>query len=130
MVYTYQWRIRSGDTDFSGLVYTPEVIDCMVVAVQEMLEEVGYPHTTAMDEGIQYPAVRAEADYLGAITIDDLVSVEITPDVGTTSVTFRAVGTVSEVAFEGSVTLVFVDADSGEPVEVPAAVSEKLKAYV
>lgn len=129
MTYTYEWQIRSGDTDFSGLVYTPEVIDCMVVAVQALLQEVGYSHTTAMADGIQYPAVRAEADYLGSITIDDLVTVEVTPEIGTTSITFRAVGTVSETVFEGSITLVFVDADSGEPVPVPGDVSEKLRTY-
>lgn len=127
--YTYHWPIRSGDTDFSGLVYTPAVIDCVVEAAQALLEDIDYDPLTAMEDDILYPTAHAEADYLGEISIGDQIIVEITPDIGTTSVTFEALGKLDAVVFESELTLVFVDTDSKEPQPVPDDVAEALSTY-
>lgn len=129
MAYTYTWKIRSGDTDFSGLVYTPEVINCITEAAQDFLSEVGFSITSAQERGVLYPAVHAEADYLGPMTIDDRLTIEMTPEIGSTSVTFHTTGTITDIVFEGQITLVFVDAYSMDPLRVPEDVRGSLAEY-
>ena len=129
MPYVSEWNVRTGDTDFSGLVYTPVVIDQIVRSIQDLLGEVGYAPGTASERGLLYPAVHAEADYLDAIGIGDRVQIELTPNVGDTSLTINATGSLSEPVFEGSVTLVFVDADTSEPTPVPGELRDRLQAF-
>lgn len=62
-----------------------------------------------------------------AIATGDRVSIRVTPDVGTTSITFEATGERDDrPVFEATVTVVFVDEASGESRPVPDEVRARL----
>ena len=64
MPYRYEWTVSVGQTDFSGRIYTPELVDCLAEGLERMMCEVGYGPKRAFEEGIVYPVVHTEAEYL------------------------------------------------------------------
>lgn len=129
MPFEYDWKVRSGDTDFSGLIYTAAVIDCMVEGLQDMMAAAGWPQQRALSEGVLYPVAHAEADYLAPVEIEDVIAVSLTPDPGDSSVTIRGTGIVEgTTVFEGELTLVFIDED-GDSVPIPADARRGLQEF-
>lgn len=130
MAYRTTWKLRTGDTDYSGLVYTPRVIDRMVEIVQELMDLVGSTHNRRIDDGLLFPTVHTEADYVAPIGIGDVVEVEVRSVVETTSVRFEFLGThEGEPVFEGEEVHVFMDDESKEAVPVPEHVRSGLAEY-
>lgn len=131
MGYEVEWTVRAGDTDYSGLIYTPVVTDRMLRAMEAVSMDAGVPRRYFGGEGdVMAPAVNVEVDYLAPLRVDDEVTIEVTPAVGTTSVTFEQVGrTADGEAFRGHVTIVFVDREDFEPIPVPGEVRERLRPY-
>lgn len=75
------------------------------------------------------PVVHAEADYINAINVEDVIEVTVTPTVGDTSITFRAVGERDgETMFRGHLVTAFVDG-SRNSVQVPNRITRKLEEY-
>jgi acyl-CoA thioesterase FadM len=130
MAYSYTWTVRTGDTDFSGLVYTPAVIDCVVRGMEKLMTEIEFSPTAAQERGLLYPAVHAEADYVDSFGVDDTVTVTLVPCVGDTSITLTARGTLNnELVFTAELTLACIDAASSEPTPVPSDIRNLLQAY-
>ena len=130
MAYSYDWTVRTGDTDFSGFVYTPTVIDYVVRGMEELMEEIGFSPSAADDRGVVYPAVHAEADYVGTFGVDDTVTVELVPSVGDTSITLTARGSLDdETVFTAELTLACIDSETMEPAVVPTDIRERLAEY-
>lgn len=132
MPYEFDWRVRVADSDFSGLVYTPAVLDYSLRAINELMatfDFAAYQQGDAAD--VIYPTKRAEVEFDEPIGVGDDVTIAVTPEAGDSSVTFRACGEHDgAVAFEATVVMVFVDADSLEPVSIPADVRAGLDRYV
>lgn len=130
MVYTYTWPVRTGDTDFSGLIYTPTVIDHVVRGMEELMAEIEFSPSAAKERGLLYPAVHAEADYVDSFGVDDTVTVALVPRVGDASITLAARGTLdNELVFTAELTLACIDAASGESTPVPPDIRNRLQAY-
>lgn len=131
MGYEVEWTVRAGDTDYSGLIYTPVVTDRMLRGMEAVSMDAGVPrHYFGGEGGVMAPAVHVEVDYLAPIRVDDEVTIEVTPVLGTTSVTFGQVGhTADGEAFRGHVKIVFVDREGFEPIPVPDEVREALRPY-
>ena len=131
MPYRYEWTVGVGETDFSGRIYTPELIDCLAEGLEGMMCEVGYGPKRAFEEGIVYPAVHTEAEYLSPIGLNDNVSVTMVPTIGTTSVRTETDGHIDgEKVFWGEITAVFVDNETSETVPVPDDVRHGLRNFV
>lgn len=130
MAYSYDWTVRTGDTDFSGFVYTPTVIDHVVRGMEKLMDEIGFSPSAADERGVVYPAVHAEADYVGTFGVDDTVTVELVPSVGDTSITLTAHGSLDdETVFTAELTLACIDSETMEPATVPTDIRERLAAY-
>lgn len=131
MPYEFDWRVRVADSDFSGLVYTPAVLDYSLRAINELMatfDFAAYQQGDAAD--VIYPTKRAEVEFAEPIGVGDDVTIAVTPELGDTSVTFRARGeSDGATAFKATVVMVFVDADSLEPVSVPGDVRAGLERY-
>lgn len=127
MAFRYRWKVRVGDTDFSGLVFTPKVIECMVEGIEDLMDEIGCPPSTAHERGFIYPVAHAEADYISPLGIGDKVTVELTPQVGNSSVTFDFKGEIEEIVFRGEITTVFIDKETMDPIPIPNKIRQKLK---
>jgi acyl-CoA thioesterase FadM len=130
MAYTYEWIVRTGDTDFSGFVYTPTVIDYVVRGMEELMTEIGFSPSASTERGFVYPAVHAEADYLGTFGVDDEVTIALVPDVGETSITLTARGTLDgETVFTATLTLACVDVETMESAQIPEDIQTQLAQY-
>ncbi|WP_458210632.1 acyl-CoA thioesterase [Haladaptatus sp. NG-SE-30] len=120
MPYESKWTIYAGDTDYSGRIYTPVVIDYVIRTLGEYRSSVGFPNSRFEHGPVIPPARNIEIDYLGAITVDDELKITLTPTVGTSSVTHEFTGSVdTDIVFEGTLTVVYVDSETEEPVPVP-----------
>lgn len=131
MPYEFDWQVRVADSDFSGLVYTPAVLDYSIRAINELMASMDY---AAYQEGdaadVIYPTKHAAVDFVEPIGVGDQLTIEVTPDLGDSSVTFVAKGRRGdETAFEATVIMVFVDADTMEPVSIPDDVRTGLGRY-
>ena len=130
MAYSYTWTVRTGDTDFSGLIYTPTVIDHVVRGMEELMTEIDFSPSAAEERGLLYPAVHAEADYVDSISVDDTVAIALVPRVGDASITLAARGTLKgELVFTAELTLACIDAATGEPTRVPPDIRDRLQEY-
>jgi acyl-CoA thioesterase FadM len=130
MAYTYQWTVRTGDTDFSGFVYTPTVIDYVVRGMEQLMTEVGFSPSASTERGFVYPAVHAEADYLSTFGVDDKITIALIPDVGETSITLTARGTLDdETVFKSTLTLACIDVETMEAAQIPEDIQTQLAQY-
>ena len=131
MPYEFDWQVRVADSDFSGLVYTPAVLDYSIRAINELMSTfdfAAYQQGEAAD--VIYPTKHAEVEFVEPIGVGDEIVIAVTPELGETSVTFVAEGWHGdERAFEATVVMVFVDADTLEPVSIPGGVRTGLEPY-
>jgi YbgC/YbaW family acyl-CoA thioester hydrolase len=131
MPYEFEWKVRAADTDFSGLLYTPAVLDYSIRAINQLMESFDFAaYQLDKNDGVIYPTRRAEVEYHEPVSAGDLVIIEVTPRIENTSVVFTAKGYEGDRhVFDAVVTMVFVDAETVEPVPVPEAVHSGLDPY-
>lgn len=131
MAYEYEWKVDVADTDFSGFIYSPAVLDYSIRAINQLMESIDHAAYQIRERtGSLYPTRRAEVEFIRPARAGDTVTIEVEPDVGDSSMTFDAVGTRDDTrVFEATVTMVFVDAESVEPRPVPEAVRSGLAPY-
>ena len=120
MPYESTWTIYAGDTDYSGRIYTPVVIDYVIRTLADFRASVGFPDGRFETGPVVPPARHIDVEYLAAIRVDDELTITLTPTVGSTSVTHAFTGTVDgTVVVEGELTVVYIDTETEEPVPVP-----------
>lgn len=130
MPYSYTWTVRSGDTDFSGRVYTPAVVEQVVLGMEELMAEIGWSVATIHERGLLNPTAHVAADYVEPFGVEDRIEVELIPQVGESAVTISAVGRRDgRIAFEADLVNVFVDDETGEKVPVPDDVADRLAEF-
>jgi len=127
-MYEFDWKVRAADTDFSGRVYTPAVLDYTVRAINQFMEDGGHSAYQLQDrEGIVYPVRAAEVEYLAPMATGDETTIALTHETGETSVRFDATGRRDgEDVFRATLTVVFVDTETGDAVSIPDHVREYL----
>lgn len=132
MPYEFEWKVRAADTDFSGLLYTPTVLDYSIRAINQLMESFDFAaYQLDQNGGVIYPTRRAEVEFHEPVGAGDLVIIEVTPRIQNTSVVFTATGYEGDRhVFDAVVTMVFVDADTVEPVPVPEEVHSGLEPYL
>ena len=130
MSFSYDWKVRFGDVDRAGIVYYPVIFVQTSNAVEDLMEDVGFPLNEIHDDEMGMPIVHAEADYYRPMTYGDTVEIKVAPDVGEASIAFEAVGiSDGETAFEAQEQHVFVDMDRFESTAVPDRLREALGRY-
>jgi len=130
MPFEHSWKIYAGDTDYSGRIYTPVVVDYVIMTLQEMRDTVGFSNQRFEKETYYPPARNVDIDYLDAIRTDDNLRIQVRPVFGTTSVTYNVAGYVADTAvFEGSLTTVFIDKESEKPIPVPEEYKQEMGRY-
>lgn len=132
MVYVYEWKIVAADTDFSGLVYTSAVVDYVLRAVNELMDEIGYAaYRIEERENLLTPTVQTCVEYHAPMRVGDIVTIELVPEVSNTSITFNATGQLEgNPVFTAELTSVFMDASTNESVPVPDDVRTRLAKHV
>lgn len=127
-MYEFDWKVRAADTDFSGRVYTPAVLDYTVRAINQFMEDGNHSAYQLRDrERIVYPVRAAEVEYLAPMAAGDETTISLTHETGETSIAFDATGRRGgEDVFRATVTVVFVDTETGATVPIPDDVREYL----
>lgn len=121
MGLTYSWDVRFSDTDQFGIAHYPRMIDVVHKTSDIFMDEIGYPFwDLANDHNAGLPLVSMEFDFHGQIQAGDTVEIEITPEVGESSVRFEyEAKSDGEVVFSGTEIRVFAHIGSGSSSKVP-----------
>jgi len=95
MAFTTVYRVRFGDEDHAQIVYYPRFFHIFHTAFEDFFDQQGFPYRACLDEGVGWPAVHAEADYLRQVRFGDELVIEVSLEkIGRSSSTFRYVGTL------------------------------------
>jgi acyl-CoA thioesterase FadM len=130
MTYENEWHVKTGDTDFSGLVYTPAVIDRAMRVIEDLNTSIEFSAKRIQDASFYLPIVNVDMNYTGSINVSDVVTIQCTPTVGDSSITFHLSGQIDEdTVFQGSITSVFVDKATGTTISVPEQYEENVQQY-
>src|SRR5437588_701002 len=126
--FVWESRIRFVDTDASGRIHYTALLRHFEAAEFEFLRAIGCPYTSFADEGVGFPRVHVEADYLSALRCDDLISTAVTLDrVGATSFTLAfSTSTEGRAAAKGKITIVCIDPATQRPRAVPERMAKAL----
>lgn len=120
MGFTRTWTVRFSDTDPFGIAHYPRLIDAIHETSDMFMEEIGWPFWELTDEhGIGLPVVSMDFDFDGQVSAGDKVEIELTADVGESSVQFDYRATHDDdVVFSGTEfrVCVPVDGESGVPL--------------
>src|SRR5258708_13055757 len=88
--FIWESRNRFVDTDASGRIHYTALFRHFEAAEFEFLRAIGCPYTSFLSEGVGFPRVHVECDYLSALRCDGLIltACSVEPG-GGTSVPFR-----------------------------------------
>jgi acyl-CoA thioester hydrolase len=117
-------RVAWVDTDAGGRIHFTAAFRYAELAETSLMRELGL-----VDELVDYPRRRVEADFRAVLRFEDEVEVTIRPErIGTTSITWAwEIARDGEVCVEGRHTVVHVGPD-GRPAPLPDKVRERLAA--
>ncbi|MCC6150880.1 MAG: acyl-CoA thioesterase [Planctomycetes bacterium] len=121
----FRLEVRSYELDVYNHVNNAVYVNWLEHGRCKMLQDKGLDYTRIIDNwGVRYMTVRTEIDYRQPLHLGDAVEVSSQLErVGNTSVTLsqRVAKTgMAEPAAEARVVIVFTDAASGKPTQVPS----------
>lgn len=120
MSFTRTWTVRFSDTDPFGIAHYPRMIDAIHETSDMFMQSIDWPFWKLVDEaGLGLPLVSMDFDFQSQVHGGDDVEIELTTDVGTSSVRLEYTGTHDgEVVFTGTEfrVCVPVDGDSSTPI--------------
>jgi 1,4-dihydroxy-2-naphthoyl-CoA hydrolase len=122
MPYEHTWKIRFDDVDRAGILFYPELFRASHRAVEDYMEYLGYQLGEIVEDGWGMPVVHAEADYHIPLIYGDSVRLEVTANLGDTSIQFDITGYTEddETAFKVGETHVTVKMETFETIEIPS----------
>jgi acyl-CoA thioester hydrolase len=117
-------RVAWVDTDAGGRIHFTAAFRYAEQAETALFRRLGL-----VDQLVDYPRRRVEADFRSVLRFEDEVAVEIRADrIGTTSITWTwQISRAGEVCVDGRHTVVHVGAD-GRPAPLPDEVRDRLTA--
>ena len=127
--FIWESRIRFVDTDASGRIHYTALLRHFEAAEFEFLRSIGCAYTSFLNEGVGFPRVHVECDYLAALRCDDLISTAVSVErVGATSFTLGFAVTVEgRAAAKGKITVVCTDQATQRPRPVPERMAEAFR---
>jgi 4-hydroxybenzoyl-CoA thioesterase len=123
--------VRFCDLDPAGIAYYPNLVNFLHVAFEDFFAgHVGRPYPDVFREGIGFPTVKVEMEYLSPVHYGDRVEVSVMVEkVGRSSVAFRYEGAVAgKPVFRARNTAVVVDMRTFKPMPVPDHLRERFLA--
>ena len=123
--------VRFCDLDPAGIAYYPNLVNFLHVAFEDFFAgHVGRPYPDVFREGVGFPTVRVEMEYLAPVHYGDNVEVSVMVEkVGRSSVGFRYEGRVAgKPVFRARNTAVVVDMRSFKSIPIPDQLRERFLA--
>jgi len=122
--------VRFCDLDPAGIAYYPNLVNFLHVAFEDFFAGfVGRPYPEVFREGLGFPTVKVEMEYLMPVHYGDHVQVDVVVEhLGRSSVRFRYEGSVlGKPVFIAQNTAVVVDMRTFRPIPIPNGLREKLR---
>lgn len=123
--------VRFGDLDPAGIAYYPNLVNFLHESFEDFFRgHVGRPYPEVYGEGIGFPTVKVEMDFLSPVRYGDRVSVDVTVEkVGRSSVQIRYLGSVDgHPVFRARNVAVVVDMRTFRPMSLPAWLRDRFEA--
>lgn len=123
--------VRFGDLDPAGIAYYPNLVNFLHEAFEDFFAgHVGRPYAEAYREGLAFPTVKVEMDFLSPVHYGDHVDIDVTVEkVGRSSVQIRYEGSVKgRPVFRARNVMVAVDMPTFRPTPLPPALRESFLA--
>jgi 4-hydroxybenzoyl-CoA thioesterase len=130
-MFQTQILVRFGDLDPAGIAYYPNLVGYLHEAFEDFFRgHVGRPYPELYREGLGFPTVRLEVDYLKPVQYGDHVDVAVAVErVGRSSVQLRYEASVAgQRVFVGRNVVVTVNLKTFETLPVPDWLRAKLEA--
>jgi 4-hydroxybenzoyl-CoA thioesterase len=123
--------VRFGDLDAAGIAYDPNLVNFLHEAFEDFfVGHVGRPYPDVFRDGIGFPTVKVEMEFLSPVHYGDHVDIDVTVEhVGRTSVRIRYEGSVGGwPVFKARNTQVVVDMRTFRPTPLPPSLRESFEA--
>jgi 4-hydroxybenzoyl-CoA thioesterase len=130
-MFTTSILVRFGDLDPAGIAYYPNLVNFLHVAFEDFFAgHVGRPYPEVYREGLAFPTVHVEMEFLSPVRYGDHVEVTVTVErLGRSSVQLRYEGAVAgRPVFRARNTAVTVEMKSFTPTPVPEWLRQRFQA--
>ena len=125
-------RVQFIDTDASRRIHYTSMLRFFEAAEAEFFRHIGarYGHVTNSD--IAFPRVHVECDYVGAVTHEDLLDIQVTLHrVGASSFTLGFFATLdSRPVAKGNIVVVAMNRRTGRSCPLPEEFAARLRAHL
>jgi YbgC/YbaW family acyl-CoA thioester hydrolase len=122
--------VRFGDLDAAGIAYYPNLVNFLHEAFEDFFAgHVGRPYPEVFRDGIAFPTVKLEMEFLSPVHYGDHVDVGVTVErVGRTSLQVRYEASVAGwPVFKARTIAVVVDMRTFKPTPLPPSLREKFE---
>ena len=130
-MFQTQILVRFGDLDPAGIAYYPNLVNYLHEAFEDFFRgHVGRPYPELYREGLGFPTVKLEVEYLRPVQYGDQVDLAVVVEhVGRSSVRLRYEASVQgRPVFTGRNVVVTVNLKTFETLPVPGWLRERLEA--
>jgi 4-hydroxybenzoyl-CoA thioesterase len=130
-MFTTTILVRFGDLDAAGIAYYPNLVNFLHESFEDFfVGHVGRPFPEVYGEGLGFPTVKLEMEFLSPVRYGDHVDVGVTVErVGESSVHMRYEGAVEgRPVFKAHNVAVMVDMKAFRPTPLPAWLRERFLA--
>jgi 4-hydroxybenzoyl-CoA thioesterase len=131
--YELTLPVRFGQVDYAGIMYYPRFFDNFHTVFEDMFgARLGVPYMSILQERrIGFPMVHIETDFRRPFRFGEPMRLRLSVTrIGRSSITFRYrghAGDDSEASVEAVATVVTIDLDSFESIEIPADIRAVLE---
>ena len=130
-MFTTTILVRFGDLDAAGIAYYPNLVNFLHEAFEDFFRgHVGRPYPEVYAEGIGFPTVKVEMEFVSPVRYGDHVDVGLMVErIGRSSVQIRYEGSVQgRPVFHARNIAVVVDMKTFRPVPLPEWLRERFAA--
>jgi len=130
-MFTTTILVRFGDLDAAGIAYYPNLVNFLHESFEDFfVGHVGRPFPEVYREGLGFPTVKLEMEFLSPVRYGDQVEVGVSVEsVGRSSLHMRYFGAVEgRPVFEARNVAVMVDMKTFRPTPLPGWLRERFMA--
>jgi len=123
--------VRFGDLDAAGIAYYPNLVNFLHEAFEDFFSgHVGRPYPEVYAEGLGFPTVKIDMEFLSPVRYGDHVDIDVTVErLGRSSVCIRYLASVADrPVFRARNVAVVVDMKTFRSTPIPGWLRERLEA--
>ena len=131
-MYEYDWTVRFADTDPHRIAHYPNIVVAIHDVSDRFMEAIDFPFWELTGEhGYGLPIIEFHAEFSRPCHAGDVVTIQLTPDLGSRSVRFsyEAFHEDGSLAFSAYEQRACVPVDGESAMEIPDDLRAAMEAY-